>query len=160
MLHGFDQEGLSTLEFVGHAVWLVAFALESTADRQKLAFVNKCIKAGKEARLRRKGGEVCNVGLWKFTRHPNYFFQWLGWVGISISCIPALLRLSGKTGFVSWILFVAILVYVPIGSYLMMVYYTGSIPMEVYTVQTRPDYAKYQKTTNMFFPGIPAAKAE
>lgn len=114
-----------------------------------------CKKHGVEARLGRTGGEVCDVGLWRYTRHPNYFFQWLGWVGITFSSIPALLRLQGSISTLAFVALAAVLLYIPVGSYLMMVYYTGSIPAEVYTVQTRPAYKEYQETTNMFFPGPP-----
>merc|ERR1719198_1415731 len=66
MLHAFDTEAsLGAIEIVGHALWAAAFALEFTADKQKLEFVNGCIKNGEEARLRRTGGKVCQVGLWK-----------------------------------------------------------------------------------------------
>merc|ERR1712176_574027 len=98
MLHAFDSKtSLSPLEIIGHVIWAVAFFLESTADKQKLAFVNKCIKEGVEARLRRKGGKACDVGLWRYTRHPNYFFQWLGWVGITLSSIPSLMRIIARS---------------------------------------------------------------
>lgn len=157
MLHAFDTEALSAPEAAGFALWAAAFALESLADKQKLAFVNDCIKRGEEARLRRTGGKVCNVGLWRYTRHPNYFFQWLGWVGLTLASVPAFLRLRGAVSLPAWLGFAAVLVYVPIGSYLMMIWYTGSIPMEVYTVQTRPEYKEYQRTTNMFFPWPPRA---
>jgi len=161
MLTAFDTESSwSVLQILGHLIWALSIAGEFLGDAQKYAFVMKCQKDGIEARLRRKGGKVCDVGLWKYTRHPNYFFQWLGWVGICTACIPALLRLLASVSMVAGIAFVALLIYVPVGSYLMMVYYTGSIPAEVYTVQTRDAYKEYQKTTNMFFPGPPRLSSE
>jgi len=159
MLQCFDTESSwSLLQILGHAIWAVSFACEFLGDAQKYNFVMKCIKAGDEARLRRKGGKVCNEGLWRYTRHPNYFFQWLGWVGLSLASIPSLLRLQATISSPALIAFAAVLFYVPVGSYLMMVYYTGSIPAEVYTVQTRDSYKAYQKTTNMFFPGPPRSE--
>jgi len=156
MLHAQDtQASWSPLVIVGFAIWAISFYLETLGDKQKFAWVNKKMKEGEIAGLGRKGGKVCDAGLWRYTRHPNYFFQWAGWVGIVLSCIPALLRLQGQVSQVAWISFAVILFYVPVGSYLMMVYYTGSIPAEVYTVQTRTEYKEYQKTTNMFFPGPP-----
>lgn len=161
MLAAYDQEtSWSVLQILGHFIWILCIAGEFLGDAQKYAFVMQCQKDGVEARLRRKGGKVCDVGLWKYTRHPNYFFQWLGWVAICIASIPALLRLMAQVNMLTGIAFVAVLIYVPVGSYLMMVYYTGSIPAEVYTVQTRDAYKDYQKTTNMFFPGPLRALAE
>lgn len=156
MLQGYDAESSwSLLQIVGHLIWMFSYACEFIGDKQKYEFVLKCQKNGEEARLRRKGGRVCDVGLWRYTRHPNYFFQWLGWVGITTASIPSLLRIQGAVTSGAFMAFAAVLFYVPVGSYLMMIYYTGSIPAEVYTVQTRDAYKDYQKTTNMFFPGPP-----
>jgi len=49
----------------------------------------------------------------------------------------------------------ASLLYVSRIMYTTLVYYTGAVPSEYYSVQKRPDYKKHQQTTNMFFPGKP-----
>lgn len=156
VLQSFDStSSWHWLEILGHALWALSFICETIGDKQKFAFVRRCQKQGVEARLGRTGGKVCNIGLWRYTRHPNYFFQWLGWVGISLSSIPSLLRSQDMLSPIAWLAFAVLLCYVPVGSYLMMVYYTGCIPAEAYTMQTRTEYKEYQKTTNMFFPGRP-----
>jgi steroid 5-alpha reductase family enzyme len=62
---------LGPLEWAGAAVWLVAISGEALADAQLAAF----------KRAPAPQGAVCDVGLWRYSRHPNYFFEWLIWVG-------------------------------------------------------------------------------
>jgi steroid 5-alpha reductase family enzyme len=64
------RPGWSVFEGIGAALWVIAFAGESLADYQLAAF--KKDPAGK--------GRVCDRGLWGYSRHPNYFFEWLQWV--------------------------------------------------------------------------------
>ncbi len=61
---------LSVFEYVGVGLWLFAVVGECVADAQLAAF-------------RRDGanrGQVCQRGLWRYSRHPNYFFEWFVWV--------------------------------------------------------------------------------
>jgi steroid 5-alpha reductase family enzyme len=60
----------SPLEWAGAALWLVAISGEALADAQLAAF----------KRDRKNAGKVCDAGLWRYSRHPNYFFEWLIWV--------------------------------------------------------------------------------
>ncbi|MEM8932189.1 MAG: DUF1295 domain-containing protein, partial [Acidobacteriota bacterium] len=71
------------LEAVGFAVALVALMLETVADAQKARFVARCKAAGERNR-------VCDVGLWRYSRHPNYFFEWMVWNGLVLMAVPAL----------------------------------------------------------------------
>src|SRR6201996_331652 len=59
----------SRFEFAGTALWIIAFLGESLADHQLSNFKKDPNNHGK----------VCNVGLWGYSRHPNYFFEWLQW---------------------------------------------------------------------------------
>ena len=59
---------------VGVAVTLAAVGLEAAADRQLDQFV--------AARKSGDGGAVCDAGLWAWSRHPNYFGEWLFWLGL------------------------------------------------------------------------------
>ena len=61
---------LHPLELAGAILWVLALAGESIADRQLAAFKHDLANKGK----------VCAVGLWRYSRHPNYFFEWLIWV--------------------------------------------------------------------------------
>jgi steroid 5-alpha reductase family enzyme len=123
-----------------------AFAIESVANIQKLTFLRTMKKAGKKNR-------VCNVGLWKYSRHPNYFAEWMVWNGLVIASIPSWLALYESESFIIWSLLGAGLLFASWKMYTKLVYHTGAVPAEYYSVQKRPDYKTYQETTNMFFPG-------
>jgi len=70
--------GGGALRVAGGAVWLIGFVGETVADAQLAAF--------KRDPARR--GQVCDVGLWSLSRHPNYFFEWLIWCGYALYCLP------------------------------------------------------------------------
>ncbi|MEM7092743.1 MAG: DUF1295 domain-containing protein [Actinomycetota bacterium] len=138
--------GFSPFEWTGLVVWLLAFAMESVADRQKMAF-------NRDARRRGDTDAVCRVGLWRYSRHPNYFAEWMVWTGLVIAAIPSWWSLRDHVGVVSWILLGVGLALVSRVMFVTLVHYTGAKPAEYYSVQKRPDYADYQRTTNIFFPG-------
>ena len=138
--------GISIFEVIGIVVWLGAFVMESVADMQKLSFLKRMKKAGEK-------NKVCNIGLWKYSRHPNYFAEWMVWNGLLIASIPSLLALYQQESIIIWALLGAALLFVSRIMYSTLVYYTGAVPAEYYSVQKRPDYKTYQQTTNIFFPG-------
>ena len=78
---------MSIFEIIGILIWLSAFIMESVADMQKLSFLNKMKKLGQK-------NQVCNVGLWKYSRHPNYFAEWMVWNGLIIASISSWIILS------------------------------------------------------------------
>ncbi|KAK9115327.1 hypothetical protein Syun_022124 [Stephania yunnanensis] len=67
-------------DIIGWIMWSVGFSVEATADQQKLAFKNS------PQNLRK----WCNVGLWRLSRHPNYFGEMLLWWGIFVASTPVL----------------------------------------------------------------------
>jgi steroid 5-alpha reductase family enzyme len=129
--------------------------IESVADFQKLGFLKRMKKTGMR-------NQVCNIGLWKYTRHPNYFAEWMVWNGLIIMAIPSWLALrdvrvelfNGQVDQIFWLLVGVGLIYVSRMMYITLVYATGAIPSEYYSVQKRPGYKEYQKQTNLFFPGV------
>ena len=137
---------ISILEIVGIAVWLGAFLMESVADMQKLTFLKNMKKLGEK-------NKVCNVGLWKYSRHPNYFGEWMVWNGLIIASIPSWIALYQQESIFIWGLLGAGLLFVSRIMYTTLVYHTGAVPAEYYSVQRRPEYKSYQQTTNIFFPG-------
>jgi steroid 5-alpha reductase family enzyme len=147
------SQNFSLIELVGLVIFIIAFTMESIADYQKLAFLTKMKKEGKQK-------QVCNVGLWKFCRHPNYFAEWMVWNGVLIAAIPSLLvidplsinLLDNNFNDGLW-LTLACLVYASWAMYKTLVYTTGAVPSEYYSVQKRPGYKEYQQQTNRFFPG-------
>jgi steroid 5-alpha reductase family enzyme len=134
---------IDSWEVIGLGLWGLAYTLESIADVQKMLFISK-----------NRGG-VCNVGLWRYTRHPNYFSEWLVWCGLAVASVPSWLASRAvESSLVWWVSGLGVL-----GAcmmmYLTLVYLTGAIPSEYYSVRKRADYAAYQETTNIFFPWFP-----
>ncbi|MEM6801105.1 MAG: DUF1295 domain-containing protein [Bacteroidota bacterium] len=138
----------SVFEIIGLIIWVLAYVFESVADAQKLSFLRKMSALGEKNR-------VCDVGLWKYTRHPNYFGEWMVWTALVIAAIPSWLALQSQESLLIWILLGLGLLFVSRIMYLSLVYLTGAVPPEYYSLQKRPDYEAYTKRVNMFFPGKP-----
>jgi steroid 5-alpha reductase family enzyme len=120
---------LHPLEIAGMAVWVMGLSGESLADRQLAIF-----KRSAENR-----GKVCNTGLWRYSRHPNYFFEWTIWIGY------ALFALASPAGWVAILMPVLMLHF--------LVNVTGVKPTEEQALRSRGDaYRAYQATTSAFVP--------
>ncbi len=137
---------ISPVEILGFAVACGALVFESVADFQKVAFISKTKAKG----LRNR---VCDVGLWRYSRHPNYFGEWMVWNGLILMALPSLVSLYRTESMPVAILVTAGLLFVTRIMYVTLVYLTGAKPSEFYSVQKRPEYADYQRKTNIFFPG-------
>ena len=136
----------SLFEVAGLVIWVLAFAMETVADMQKLAFLQDMKKQGKQR-------QVCNVGLWRYCRHPNYFAEWMVWNGLVVAAIPSWLALQNTESTLIWGLLGAGLLFTSRMMYSTLVYVTGAVPSEYYSAQKRPGYTEYQQQTNRFFPG-------
>jgi steroid 5-alpha reductase family enzyme len=120
------------LVLIGAGIWLL-FALwgETTADRQLTQF--RTIKQNR--------GKTMRTGLWAYSRHPNYFFEWLHWFVYPIIGIEA-----GLYGL--WLY--------PILMFLFLYYVTGIPFTEKQALLSRgDDYRLYQQQTSLFFPRSP-----
>jgi steroid 5-alpha reductase family enzyme len=129
----YNMQPLSWTDFVAILVFAVSIGGESLADAQL-------------ARFRRdpaNRGEVCQVGLWRYSRHPNYFFEWLHWFAYPLLAIG--------TGWLAiWTLLG------PAVMLLFLLKITGIPPTELRAVQSRGDkYRAYQRSTSAFFPWFP-----
>ncbi|XP_057459404.1 uncharacterized protein LOC130750029 isoform X1 [Actinidia eriantha] len=71
---------LQAVDIIGWIMWSIGITVEATADQQKLTFKNS----------QENRGKWCSVGLWKYTRHPNYFGEILLWWGIFVASTPVL----------------------------------------------------------------------
>lgn len=127
---------LHPLEIAGALLWLIAIAGEAVADAQLAAF-----KANPAHR-----GQVCTTGLWRYSRHPNYFFEWLVWVAFFV------VALASPWG---WVALVG-----PVSILYLLLRVTGIPLNEEQGVRSKGDaYRRYQKTTSAFFP-LPPKHAE
>ena len=112
----------------------VAIAGEGLSDWQLQTF---------KANPANKGG-INDVGLWRFSRHPNYFFETFGWLAYPVLAIDL-------TGAYPWG-FAALVA--PACMYWLLVYVSGIPPLEQHMLRTRGDrFRAYQRRTNAFFPG-------
>jgi steroid 5-alpha reductase family enzyme len=126
-------------EWLGIAIVIIAVLGEGLADDQLRRF--KSVPANK--------GKVCNAGLWGWSRHPNYFFEWLGWCAYPVMAID----FSGAYPW-GWVAVSA-----PAFMYWLLVYVSGIPPLEALMLKSRGGaYRTYQARTNAFFP-LPPAKA-
>jgi len=140
------SEEISIFEIIGIVIWLASFIMESVADAQKLKFLRAMKKSGAR-------NTVCNIGLWQYSRHPNYFAEWMVWNALVIASIPSWLQLYPNMSVIIFVLLGVGLLMTSRIMYITLVTYTGAVPAEYYSVQKRPAYKDYQQTTNMFFPG-------
>ncbi|MGN6571373.1 MAG: DUF1295 domain-containing protein [Pseudolabrys sp.] len=129
--------GLRAQDAMAIAVLIVALGGEALADRQLRTF---------RADPRNKG-RVCDAGLWSWSRHPNYFFEWFGWLGYPLLAIDA----AGSYGWG----YVALLA--PACMYWLLVYISGIPPLEQHMLKSRGEaFLTYQRRTSAFFPLPPA----
>jgi steroid 5-alpha reductase family enzyme len=121
-------------------VFAVAFAGEAIADRQLRRFRRDVPARG-----------VCDIGLWRWSRHPNYFFEWLGWVGYPLIAID----FTGAH-LLGWLALLA-----PACMYWLLAHVSGIPPLEAHMLETRGEaFRDYQARTNAFFPWPPRTAAE
>ena len=137
---------ISFLEIFGFILFALALIFETVADYQKILFLQKMKRLNKR-------NMVCDVGLWRYTRHPNYFAEWMVWNGLIIASIPSYIALFDSEVFWLWIFIGIALLYTSRIMYITLVYLTGAVPSEYYSTQKRPAYKAYQQSTNIFFPG-------
>lgn len=126
--------GLGGLDWLGIAVLIVAVAGETIADRQLSAFR---ADPGNE-------GRVCDIGLWGLSRHPNYFFEWLGWLAYAIIAVDL-------TASYPW----GVLAFAgPLLMYWLLVHVSGIPPLEAHMLRSRGQvFREYQQRVNAFWPG-------
>ncbi|MGZ5473374.1 MAG: DUF1295 domain-containing protein [Thermoanaerobaculia bacterium] len=127
-----DAPALRAVEIAAVALWLIAVLGESIADGQLRRF-----KANPENR-----GKVCAEGLWRYSRHPNYFFDWLVW------CSFFLFALGSPYGWIS--------AYCPLLMLWFLYKVTGIPATEEQSLRTKGEaYRRYQRTTSPFIPWFP-----
>jgi steroid 5-alpha reductase family enzyme len=154
MLACFDASAqISLVEWIGYGIWLAAWCWESIADGQKLYF-QKLAKKDKHAATAClghppfAGRAYC---LWTLCRHPNYWGEWAAWNGLVLAALPSLLRLPSCGAFGKSALG-AVLVVLSRFMYDCLMHWTGAEPAEHFSAAKRAEYARYQKSTRVFWP--------
>lgn len=129
-----SRPALGPFELAGSALFAIALCGESIADRQLAAWKADPSNAGR----------TCRAGLWRYSRHPNYFFEWLVWVAFAVFAWPS-----------PW---GGLAIACPLLMLFFLFRVTG-IPMtEEQALRSRgDDYRAYQRTTSAFVPWLPKA---
>jgi steroid 5-alpha reductase family enzyme len=137
----FPGEGLRLQDYLGAIILFTGIAGEALADSQ--------LKQFRENPGHR--GQVCDAGLWRWSRHPNYFFEWLGWLAYPVIAISPDDPLSYPWGWASLL--------APAFMYWILVHVTGIPPLETQMLRSRGErYRDYQARTSVFFPLPPRAR--
>lgn len=125
---------LAWFDWIAVALFVLFLIGESLADAQMNTFKSYA----------QNKGQVCNVGLWKYSRHPNYFFEFCIW------CSFYIFNLGSH---VVWG------AYAPLVILFLLLKVTGVPPSEAQSLKSRGDlYRDYQKKTSVFIPWWPKAK--
>lgn len=126
---------LNWLDAAGIMLWGVGFLFEAVGDWQLARFKSDPCNAGK----------VLDSGLWRYTRHPNYFGDFCVWWGIYL--------ISASSG-ASWT------IASPLLMSLLLMKISGVNLLEANIANRHSEYAKYQARTNAFFPGFSKSSCE
>ena len=118
------------LDWIGVGLWAIGLCFETVGDIQLARF-----KARPESK-----GRVMVKGLWRYTRHPNYFGDFCVWWGI---------YLVAAAGGAWWSIFSTLVMSA------LLIRYSGAGLLEKTITRRRPGYEEYIRTTNAFFPGKP-----
>lgn len=125
-----NSSTLNFLDYIGLLIWLIGFIFEAFGDYQLARFKSNPKNEGK----------VLNTGLWKYTRHPNYFGDASVWVAYALFSISA----GGYWQIIGSIIMVFLIVKV-----------SGVALLEETIKDRKPEYQNYIEKTNSFFPWFP-----
>jgi len=122
-------DGVGVTTVIAIVVFLGSVGMESLADAQLARFRGDPANRGK----------VCDVGLWRYSRHPNYFFEWLHWFAYVLLAIGSPVWYLTLVG--------------PVLMLCTLLWVTGIPFVEAQSLRSRGDaYREYQRTTSMFVP--------
>jgi steroid 5-alpha reductase family enzyme len=117
----------------GLVLMLVSVAGETTADMQLRSF----------QRDPKNAGRICDAGLWRWSRHPNYFFEWLGWLAYPLIAI----EFYGSYEW-AWLSLLA-----PVVMFVLLRFVSGVPPLEEHMRETRgAAWQAYAARTSAFVP--------
>jgi steroid 5-alpha reductase family enzyme len=127
----FPSDLLRPQDYLGALILLAGISGETLADAQLKRF--RIDPANQ--------GRVCDIDLWRWSRHPNYFFEWFGWLAYPVIALSELYPWGWAT------------LLAPAFMYWILVHVTGIPPLEQQMLRSRGErYRDYQSRTSMFFP--------
>jgi len=130
------EPALRLQDWAGAALLLAGIGGEALSDFQLRRFRAASAKTDR----------VCDVGLWRWSRHPNYFFEWFGWLAYPLFAID----IGGGYPW-GWIALCG-----PLCMYWLLVHVSGIPPLEAHMLEKRGEaFRAYQARTNAFFPAPP-----
>lgn len=127
LIHKSTNSSLNYLVFIGIALWVIGFIFESVGDAQLARFIKN----------KNNKGKLMQAGLWRYTRHPNYFGEVTQWWGIWLISMSAPDGLIGIVG--------------PLTITLLILKVSG-IPMLEKKMKENPEFLDYKRQTSMFIP--------
>jgi steroid 5-alpha reductase family enzyme len=131
----FPDARLRLQDYLGALILLTGIAGEALADAQLKRFREH---PGNK-------GQVCDAGLWRWSRHPNYFFEWFCWLAYPVIAISTDYAIKYPWG---WAALLA-----PVFMYWILVHVTGIPPLEAQMLRSRGErYRAYQSRASAFFP--------
>ncbi len=123
-----ENTAFSVFDILGITIWIIGFLFETIGDYQLLQFTKDPENKGK----------IIKNGLWKFTRHPNYFGEVVLWLGIFCFALP----------FGYWTILSPITITV-------LILYVSGVPMLEKKYENNAEFIEYKKRTSAFFPMLP-----
>lgn len=130
-LNPFQTGNLRLLAGAGFSIWFTGFLMEAVADWQLQRFRSDALNSGR----------ILTTGLWRYTRHPNYFGDFCVWWGIWTVCLAQ--------GTPIWT------VASPITMSILLMFISGVTLLEKTLKNSKPGYEEYARTTSAFFPMWP-----
>lgn len=133
-MHIFNSEesSLGWLDFIGIAIWVIGYLFEVIGDWQLKTFKSKPENKGR----------IIRSGLWKYTRHPNYFGEATMWWGIYLLAVT-----SG-----GWFMIAS-----PVVMTLLLLFVSG-VPLLEKKYKNHPEFEQYKQVTPKFFPWFPKSR--
>lgn len=130
LVNGNVNTDLKLLDYLGLAVWIIGFLFEALGDYQLRKFKSDPKNKGK----------IMKYGLWKYTRHPNYFGEATMWWGILLIALSSSLNL--------------LIIISPTIMTLLLLFVSG-VPLLEKKYKDNREFIEYAKITNKFIPGLP-----
>lgn len=127
LINGSFEDHITILDMIGTTLWIIGFFFEFIGDYQLLVFLHNS----------ENEGHILQTGLWRYSRHPNYFGESLQWWGIF------LIALSVPHGWTA-IMSPATITY--------LLLYVSGVPMVEQSFELDPEYQRYRKRTSSFIP--------